>query len=96
MWTRAAVFGGVAADQAPAVQAGDDAAHGGWADLLGIGEFAEPFRAAENEDGQGGKLSGADATFAVADAQPAQQVDGGGVKLVGEFDCCGVGRRKGG
>lgn len=67
----AAIFGGVAADEARAFQASDDAAHGGRADLLGIGKFAEGFWPAKNEHRKRGKLRRADPGFAVADAQPA-------------------------
>ena len=81
----AAVFGGVAADKAGMLEAGDDAAHCGWTYLLGAGELAERFGSAENEDGKRGELRGADATFAVTHAQPAEQVNGRGVQLVGDF-----------
>jgi len=92
----ATVFGGVPADELGALEAGDDAAHGWRADLFGIGKFAKRFRSAENEDGKCGELRGADAAFAVANAKAAQQVNGSGVELVGEFDRCGVRRRKSG
>ena len=80
----AAVFRGVAADQSRALEAGDDAAHGGWADLLGIGKFAKRSGATEDQDGKSGELGGTDAAFAVADAKPPEQVNGGGVELFGD------------
>ena len=40
---------------------------------------------AEDEDGESGKLGGADVGFAIADAKAAEQVDGAGVELVGDF-----------
>jgi hypothetical protein len=73
------------ADQPGALEAYDDAAHSGWADLFGTGKFAERFWSAEDEDGEGGELGGADASFAIADSEAAEQVDGGGVKLIGDF-----------
>ena len=76
-----------------ALEAGDDAAHGGWPDLLGVGELAERLWSAEDEDGKGGKLGRADVSFAVADAKAAEQVDGGGVELVGDFRSCVAERR---
>jgi hypothetical protein len=89
----AAVFGGVPAYEASALESGDDAAHGGRADLLGISELAERFGSAEDENGEGGKLGGADASFAIADAKAAEEVDGGGMELVGDFNGCGIRRR---
>jgi len=47
----AAVCGSVASDQARALEAGDDAAHGRRADLLGVGKLAKRSGAAEDEDG---------------------------------------------
>ena len=81
----AAVYGGVAADQSRTLEAGDDAAHGGWADLLGIGKFAKRSGATEDQDGESGELGRTDAAFAVADAKPPEQVNGGGVELVGDL-----------
>jgi hypothetical protein len=75
----------VAAHQATTLKAGDDAAHRGRANLFGVGEFAEGARASEDEDGERGELSGADTTFAVANAKAPEQMDGGGVELVREF-----------
>ena len=92
----AAVVGGLAADEFGALEAGDNAAHRWRADLLGVRKFAEGFGAAENEDGESGELGGADAAFAVADTQAAQQVDGSGVELVGEFGYCRGQRSTGG
>jgi hypothetical protein len=79
----AAVFRSVSTNQAGTLKTGNDAAHGGRTDLFGAGKFAERLWAAENEDRQRGKLGGAHATFAVADAKPAEQMDCSGVKLVG-------------
>jgi hypothetical protein len=83
----AAVFGGVAAEQAGAVKAGDDAAHSGRANLLGVGKLAKRSGAAEDEYGERGELGGADAAFAVANTEPSEQVNGGGVELVGDVHC---------
>lgn len=93
-----AVFRFVAANEAGALQAGHNAAHRGWTDLLGIGQFAERSGPTKHEDREGGKLRRPDATFLVADAQAAQQVNGCGVQLVGHFQRrsrCGqtIGRR---
>jgi hypothetical protein len=79
----------VAADEFGALEAGDDAAHGWRADLFGGGKFAERFGSAEDEDGKRGELGRTDSAFAVANAEAAQQVDRGGVELIGEFGCCG-------
>ncbi len=79
----AAVCGGVTAHQSRALEAGDDAAHGWRADLFGVGKLAKRPGPAEDQDRKRGKLGGADAAFAVADAKPAQQVNCSGVKLVG-------------
>lgn len=84
----AAVFRSVAADQAGTLKTGNDSGHRWRTNLLGGSEFTERLWAAENEDGQGGKLGGTDAAFAIADAQPAQKVDGGGVKVIGDFGRC--------
>jgi hypothetical protein len=89
----AAVLRGMPADERGALKAGDDAAHGWRADLLGTGKFAERFWSAEDEDGEGGELGRADASFAVANAETAEQVDGGGVKLIGDFCSC-LGRQR--
>src|SRR5208282_216455 len=70
----AAVFGGVAAHQAGALESGDDAAHRGRANLFRVSEFAKRPWSAEDEDGKRGELGRADAAFPVAGAQPAQQV----------------------
>jgi len=79
-----AVFGSVPANQSRQLEAGDDAAHSGRADLFGAGKLAERPGTTEDQDGEGGKLSRADAAFAVADTQTPQQVNGGGVKLIGD------------
>lgn len=68
-----------------AVEAGDDTAHGGRSDLFGVGEFPEGSRAAKDENRKRGKLGGADAAFAVANAKAAKQVNCGGMKLIGEI-----------
>lgn len=88
----AAVFRGMPTDESGALEAGDDATHGGWPDLLSVGELAERLWSAEDEDGESGKLGGADVGFAVADAKAAQQMNGGGMELVGDFRGC-LGRR---
>ena len=49
----AGVLSCVAANQAGTLQAGDDAAHGRWADLFGIGELAERARSRKDQDGKG-------------------------------------------
>jgi len=100
----AAVVRGVAADQSGALEAGDDAAHRGGADLFGIGKLAKRLCTAEDKDGKGGKLGRADTALAVADAKAAKEVNGGGVELVSKFesrqvslrDCFGGRRRRGG
>ncbi len=79
-------------NQAAALQSGDDAAHGGRLDLLGGGEFAERFRAGEDQDRQRGELRGADAGSDILLAHAAQQVDGGGMKAVGGGDAFRPGR----
>lgn len=84
----AAVFGGVAADKTGAVQAGDDAAHGWRAHLFRVGKFAKRSGTAEHEDGQGGKLGGADAAFAIAYAKSSEQVNGSGMKLISSVCRC--------
>jgi len=68
----AAVFGGMAADELGALEACDDAAHGRRSYLLSVGELTERSGAAKDEDGERGKLGGADVGFAVADAQPTK------------------------
>jgi len=69
-------------DQAGALQAGDDAAHGWRADLFGVGEFAERSGPTEDEHGESGELGRTDAAFAVADAKTAKQVNRSGVELI--------------
>jgi hypothetical protein len=87
-----AVIGRMAADHSRALEAGDDAAHCRRTDLLSVGKFAERLWSTEDEDGESGKLGGTDVGFAVADAKSAEQVDGGGVKLVGDFGRDNLGR----
>lgn len=90
----AAIFGGVPADQVRALEAGGDAAHGGWTNLFGIGELAERSWAAEDEDRESRELRRTDATFAVAYAQAAKQVNRGGVKLIGDLRGEGLSNRE--
>ena len=71
-------------DQAAAGQAGYDAAHGGRFYLLGGGEFSESSRAAEHQNGKRGETRGAFAGGGILLAHAAQQVDGGGVQVVGQ------------
>jgi hypothetical protein len=80
-----AVFRGVPADQSRTLEAGDDAAHGGRSDLFCVGKLAKRLGAAKYEDGKSGKLGGADAAFSVADTEAAEQVNRGGVELIGDF-----------
>jgi len=70
------------ADQAAADQAGDDAAHGGWFDLLGGGQFAQRLAAAENQHRKRGKTCRALASGCVLLAHAPQQMDGGGMQAV--------------
>jgi len=84
-------------NQAAASKSGDDAAHGGWLDLLGGGEFAESLGASnpgtgKDEYGEGRQLRGADSGGHILQAHAAQQVDGGGVKPVGGGNGFGPGR----
>jgi hypothetical protein len=81
----AAVFRGMPTDERGALEAGDDAAHCWRANLLGVGKLAERSGSAEDEDGKGGKLGGANASFAVANTEATEQVDGSGMELVGDF-----------
>jgi len=85
------VVGRGAADQAGADEAGDDAAHGGRANLLGFGEFAERTRPSKNQDGKRGELCWADPADRVAGSDAAEQVDGGGMEQVGDLDGIGEG-----
>jgi len=80
-----AVFGGVSADQPGAVEAGDDAAHGGRSDLFYVRKLPERLGAAEYQNRKGRKLGWADAALAVTNTKPAEQVNRGGVKLIGDF-----------
>jgi hypothetical protein len=92
----AGVFGGVTAHQARALEAGDDAAHSRWPDLLGIGELAEGLRpASKDQHGESRKLGGTNAAGEVADAQPPQKMDGRGVELIGDGESAGGESRSG-
>lgn len=66
----------------------DDAGHGRRADLLRIGETAEGDGAAKDDDGESREPGGIEAGGRIGLAQPAQQVDGGRMKRVG--DCFGI------
>jgi hypothetical protein len=90
----AAIFGGVAAEQSRALEAGDDAAHSRWSDLLGIGKFAKRSGATEDQNGERGELGGTDAAFAVADAELPEQVNGDGVQLIGDVRLRANGRQE--
>jgi hypothetical protein len=81
----AAVFGGVASNQAGALEAGDDAAHRRGTNLFGIGKLAERFGSAEDQHGESRELGRPDAAFAVADAKPAQQVNSSRMELIGKL-----------
>ncbi len=76
------VVGWLTLNEAGPLEAGDDPAHGGRLDLLGFSQFAERTRTAEHQDGECRELGGADSGFRVADAQAAQQVDGGRMQPV--------------
>jgi len=80
------VVGGGAANQAGTHQAGDHAAHGWGADLLGFGQFAEGAWASKDQNRESGKLGRPDAADGIAGADAAEQVDGGGVELVRDLD----------
>jgi hypothetical protein len=75
----------VPADQTGPLKPGYDAAHGGGPDLLGIGQLAERSWPPKDQHGKGGKLCGAYAAFAVADAEAAEQVNRCGVELIGNI-----------
>ena|SRR5208282_3365347 len=81
-------------DQTAAGQSGDDAAHGGGLDLLGGGEFAQHFGAAEDQHGERGEARRAFAGGGVLLADSAQQVDGGAVQAVGYGGGGGAGEVK--
>jgi hypothetical protein len=81
----ASVIRGMPPQQPGALEASDDAAHRGRADLFGVGEFAERLWAAEDKYGQRGELGGANPTLPVANTKPTQQVNRGGVKLIGDL-----------
>lgn len=88
----ALVIGGLAADQAGADEAGDDAAHGGGADLFGFGQLTEGAGSSKDQNREGGKLGWADPANGIAGADAAEQMDGGGMELVADLD--GVGGRE--
>jgi hypothetical protein len=75
---------GIASDfyKVAALKSGDHATHGGGFDLLGCGEFTESFGTSEDQDRQGRQLSWAHSGGCVLPAQPAQQVDCGGMKAI--------------
>src|ERR1700693_5476488 len=79
-----ACVAGIASDfyKAAALKSGDHATHGGRFDLLSCGEFAESFGTSEDQDRQGRQLSWAHSGGCVLLAQPAQQVDRGGMKAI--------------
>ncbi len=81
--SRAAVAGvGAAAGEPFAFQSGDDAGHGRGFDLLGGGQPLKREGAGKDEDGEGGKLRGADAGADIFLADAAEDVDGGGVEAI--------------
>ena len=72
------------AHQTGALQARDDTAHRWRADLLGLGKLAERSRAtSKHQNRKRGELRRANTAFAVAHAQPPQQVNRRGVQPVG-------------
>jgi hypothetical protein len=75
---------GIASDfyKLAALKSGDHATHGGGSDLLSCGEFTESFGTSEDQDRQGRQLSWAHSGGCVLLAQPAQQVDCGGMKAI--------------
>jgi hypothetical protein len=78
---------GGATHQAGTYQAGDDAAHGGGADLFGFGQLAEGTRPSKDQDRESGKLGRADAGGGgIAGTDAAEQVDGGGMDFVADLD----------
>lgn len=72
-------------DEALLFEGVDDSRHGGRADLLGGGEIAQGDGASEDDDGQGGQPWGVEAGAFVFFAESPQQVDGGGVEMVGDI-----------
>jgi len=75
---------GIASDfyKVAALKSGDHSTHGGGFDLLSCGEFTESFGTSEDQDRQGRQLSRAHSGGCVLLAQPAQQVDCGGMKAI--------------
>jgi len=63
----------------------DDARHGWWPHLFGGGEVAEAEWSAEDDDGERGEAWGVEAAAFVFAAEFAEEMDGGGMKFVGEF-----------
>lgn len=64
----------------------DDATHCRWTHLLGSCQLPQRLGSSEYEHRQSGEPGGADSGRRVLLAQAAQQVDGGGVKLVSDLD----------
>ena len=90
----AAVLGGVTPDQPGALEAGNDAAHGGRPDLLGLGELTKgPGASSKDEDRECGELGRPHSAGEIANAQAAQEMNSGRVKLIG--DSKGFGREPG-
>jgi hypothetical protein len=79
-----ACVAGIASDfnKVVALKSGDHATHGGGFDLLSCGEFTESFGTGEDQDREGRQLSWAHSGGCVLLAQPAQQVDCGGMKAI--------------
>jgi hypothetical protein len=73
----------VAPGEAILFQAMDDSRHRRRANLFGGGELAKRLRAAEDEDGEGGKPRGAQAARGIHPPGVAKCVDGGGMEPVG-------------
>jgi hypothetical protein len=73
-------------NQMAAPKSGNDTAHGRRLNLLGGGELAQGFRSAKDENREGRELRGPYAGDGILFADPAQQVDGNGMKTVGGGD----------
>lgn len=82
-------------NQVAASQPGHNAAHGGWLDLLGGGQFPQSFRSSENQHGERRKAGRPFASGYILLAQTTQQVDGGGMQPVGNRKDVGRGREFG-
>lgn len=76
-------------DQVTALEPGDDAAHGWQLYLLGGGEVGERFRSAENQYRECRKACRALSSGDILLADPAQQVDRGGMQAVGDRENLG-------